>query len=312
VLSFVLGVVFLTGAVESHRLNPQAYDVHLPFLLLLFVVALDLFPSAKRPRSQRILAALCGVSLAMAELTRPFMVYLLPLLMLPAVGLMRGQRCLLYFFLPLILLSGTWHAHLAIRHHQLVWSNHAGFNLSKAWPMVDAPALVEERNDAPLQPGRRSNLNTDEHSENSRRLTRAVLAYVITHPVDATRNALRRLYALLYEVPIFYRVAGTPEVNAPFYRGFIRVCSLWWLVNLLALSLSILRRRAPAAWATGAASLTIAMTGLIFFLAVGELGEAFRFVLSILPLFAALPMTWPWQLGRADLRSPRPAVSLNL
>ncbi len=200
ILSFLLSATFLTGAIEIHRLNPQIYDVVCPFLLLLFIVTLDLFPSAGRLRTRRLCAALCGLSLTMAELTRPFMVFVVPFLVLSAVGVMRGKRCLPYFFVPLLLLSGSWHAQVAIRYQRLAWTNHTGFNLLHAWPMVHRPQLVPELHSTPLARGRRLNLNTDEHSENSRRLARAVLAYVVAHPAHATLHGLERIYDLLYRV----------------------------------------------------------------------------------------------------------------
>lgn len=311
ILSFLLSATFLTGAIEIHRLNPQIYDVVCPFLLLLFIVTLDLFPSAGRLRTRRLCAALCGLSLTMAELTRPFMVFVVPFLVLSAVGVMRGKRCLPYFFVPLLLLSGSWHAQVAIRYQRLAWTNHTGFNLLHAWPMVHRPQLVPELHSTPLARGRRLNLNTDEHSENSRRLARAVLAYVVAHPAHATLHGLERIYDLLYRVVPFFGAVGSVEPNYPIYRGLVRACALWWLLNLAAFVSSVLLPRASGraspAWATSTGALIMAMSGSIFFLAIGDHGEEYRFLISILPLFAALPECRPWRFPIAAALDSAPS-----
>jgi hypothetical protein len=88
-----------------------------------------------------ILALFSGLSLSMAELLRPFFIYLLPIPFL--FSLLRFKKksiaSCLFFLAPILLFSGGWHVRTALLVKQLSWSNHSGFNMVRAWPEVTWP-----------------------------------------------------------------------------------------------------------------------------------------------------------------------------
>jgi len=138
-----------------------------------------------------------------------------------------------------------------------------------------------------------------------------VLAYVVAHPAHAALHGLERIYDLLYRVVPFFGAVGSVEPNYPIYRGLVRACALWWLLNLAAFVSSVLLPRASGraspAWATSTGALIMAMSGSIFFLAIGDHGEEYRFLISILPLFAALPECRPWRFPIAAALDSAPS-----
>jgi hypothetical protein len=288
-----LGLVFLAATVLVHPGNPQTYDIFYPLFVLAFGLALR---RAARPAGSRAGWALAaGFLLAMAELSRPFVVLGLPLVVaLAALAVARRPRQhLAALLLPVLLLSGGWHGWLAVRHGQLASTNHAGQNLRRAWPMavVPRPPLVPEVNSERLGPGRWPNLNTAEHLENSRRLQRAVLRYVRTHPLGSARHALGRLRALLLDVRTdIYRHRPRHWVLV-LYRPLVRAAVAWLTLNALLLVSGLLvdgrRRRRLLA---DPDSILIVITAFsACALAVGDAQEEARFLISLLPLLAAVP-----------------------
>ena len=86
----------------------------------------------------------CGrACLALLELTRPFMIFLLPLFLVVEwhriyLHAPRRQSALAAFLLPVVVLSGGWHLHLFLAHdHQIAWTNISGYNLQRAWEDFD-------------------------------------------------------------------------------------------------------------------------------------------------------------------------------
>ena len=231
-----------------------------------------------------------GLALTSAELTRPYFIYLLPVLLILACLALRpsGRRSVALFLLPVILLSGSWHFHIARTQGQLAWTNHSGFNLQRGWSMVTPPPLVEEVGNTPLAPGRWINLNTAEHSENSRRLTAAVVDYIRANPVPAMRHVIYRLREFMsmktatYEFQptqpglIIYRIAG--------WLGFL------WLAAQSVRAVVALFRRQWAAFLTPESQLIAIAAASILVLSLGEAYEEARLVVTVLPLLAALPI----------------------
>lgn len=201
--SFVTAVILLTGAAAIHPGNPMVADAYFPLFILLFVMFLQ--RTLMRTGSsglQALLAAGAGFCLTMAELTRPFLfsIVIYVAVCVSAMLWTRSRRQVMAFLIPLMVFTGGWHAHQAWRFGQLTWSNHVGFNLIRAWPMVGVVPLAPEPGNAPLAPGRDPNINTGEHFENSQRLTRAVAQFVRHHPVTAIKHAIRRVQALVIQV----------------------------------------------------------------------------------------------------------------
>lgn len=201
-LSFFLSIFFLYVTVIIHRGGPQGYDIFLPLFFLLYLVLLKkaVNSSNKNKVSIWLLPFLSGFFLSMTELSRPFVVYIIPLFIVFAY--FRFKKCCLkkqfiVFVIPIILFSGTWHCHLFTAHNQISFSNHSGFNLARAWLQVpvewvtkngwggqmasfwiEVPPveLLTEVHNAPLYDGGWANLNTEEHTENSDRLQSAIFA----------------------------------------------------------------------------------------------------------------------------------------
>jgi hypothetical protein len=133
VFSLAISLVFLWSTLIVTQPNPQLYDVLLPLFFLLFALCLRKARlRAARGRSALGYAALAGFFLSMAELSRPFVLLILPFFFIAAYQFLRGapKRCLAAFLLPLVLLSGGWHLKLGLLNDgQVIWSSHGGFNL---------------------------------------------------------------------------------------------------------------------------------------------------------------------------------------
>ena len=291
VVAFLVALLFLHVTTKVHPGNPQNYDLFFPLFFLLFLLALG---RACRTGDRFLMPSLAGFFLSMTELTRPFLIYLLPLLVAGALlALARGvgKRQLLPFILPILLISGGWHAYLLAAHGQIAFSNNVGFNVARVWPQIPAVTLIEEPDYAPLAPGRWANLNTAEHGENSRRAQQAQLQYWLAHPIDSLLFASDRLAQLL---------AGSTEFGGfvPESRWFgvyaiiVRLLSSLFLLcaGLLVVDACVHPRRIPTLLAQ-TDNLTLLFTiSCALLLAAGEIREEPRLLLSILPLLATLPV----------------------
>jgi len=137
VCSLAIGLVFLRSTLIVTRPNPQIYDILLPLFFLVFALCLrEARLRLARGRSALGIAALAGFFLSMAELSRPFVLLILPFFLIVAHQFLRGapKRCLAAFLLPIVLLSGGWHLKLLLLDDgQVIWSSHGGFNLYRAW-----------------------------------------------------------------------------------------------------------------------------------------------------------------------------------
>lgn len=295
VVAFLVALPSMWGTVVVHRGNPQVYDVVYPFLILGFVGLLTILKHRGwlQPRFVILLSCLAGVILASAELTRPFVLYLMPLLLVGGILVIRplGRPSYVAFVLPLVLISGLWHLHQAAAHGQLLWTNHSGFNLVRAWSDTPTPVLVPEPGAVPIAPGRWENLNTAEHLTNSRILQAAVLGQVARHPWQAATQALQKLFYFASAPTEIY--THTPDQPAlVVYRSASLLLFLLLFANALLLFLLFLE--APKRALTLLAEpqnllICVAICSLVF-LALGEAEEEARLVLSILPMVAGLPM----------------------
>jgi hypothetical protein len=292
-VSFALSVVFLWATVVIHPGNPQIYDIFLPLFSLLFVVFLQWGISrAGSSGSSKTLDFYCcasGFCLSMAELMRPFVILLVPVLLFCAYQALKefSVRRFLYFLAPLALFSGTWHAYVGYQYGQVTWSNQSGFNLINAWPKAQMPELVPEINNKPLAPLRPLNFNTAEHAENSRRLQKAVLQYMLEHPIDSMGNVLMQVGALLFGKT--QMLSHRPDVwQFWIYRPCVWLACVALFANAAMLCIRVGTYRLPVLGIPENMLIIIA-TSYIFLFAIGENGEQARFLLSILPLIAALP-----------------------
>lgn len=295
--------VFLWSTLLIHPGNPENYDVLFAFFNLLFVASLSGVRQLDgHPRTAVVSAILCvlaGFSLSMFELLRPFVFYLLPVLLLCAFQKLKTMpiKYFVAFMLPVVLLSGSWHGFIAARHGQISWSNHTGFNLIRAWPMVDQPQLVTESNDQPLAPDRLENLNTREHLENSRRLQARILEFIVTHPRTSLENVAHRMYQFL-KVPTDLHINNPPYPELWLYRVLVWLGCLAVVRNLVLLVYRTVSSRRLDRFGDPENILSCIAFFYIVLMAVGEAGEESRFWISVLPLLAAL-------LPLVDLRQDR-------
>jgi hypothetical protein len=195
IATFAVSVVFLASTVAIHPGNPQVYDVVYPFLNMVFLVLLaGGLRAAPGSRVRLVLLGLAGLTLSVVGLTRPFAVFLLPLVVLLVVRRLklRQRREVLVFVAGICLLALPWHLQLLVRHGQPTMSNHTGFNLRNAWPMVPMPPLIPEDRTLPNRW-----FNNPQHIVNSHLVQGAILGYIVQHPGLALVNVGRRLNAML-------------------------------------------------------------------------------------------------------------------
>jgi len=283
--SLIAACVFLWATVIIHPLNPQIYDILYPFFLLGFIFALERARRIRTTNRVRVLGSIsAGTLLSMAELSRPFVLYLLPVLLLMATISLRvvGRKAITYLLLPLLVISGSWHLYIGIAHGQLIWSNHSGFNIQRSWPDLPVAALIPEPNSAPLGPGHWPNLNTVEHQVNSGRLEAALFSYALDHPFDLVVGIAQRAWIFATGPTAIYGHQPTHLVLW-LYRPLVWLSALALVFRLCRCALAARRYpvwifEQPANQATLAAALTILV------LAVGESGEQARFLLSVVPL----------------------------
>jgi len=282
-VAFVVSLTFLWATVLIHPAVPEIYDILCPFFLLGFICLIQRASHAIGNGRQISICFMAGLMLSMAELVRPFVLYLLPPLIILALAGLRGVgwRPIACFFLPLLLLSGSWHLYIGLAHGELAWTNHSGFNLKRAWPMAPMPALLSEPNDAPLAPHRWANLDTLEHQENSRLVENAVVSYVVNNP-------LRALTALGGHVIEMLSAPTAVNGHQPQHPILWLYRPLVWCGGL-ALLLRFMRfvgaaRRRPSWIIEGAVnqSAVIAMLSILI-LGAGERGEEGRLMISVLP-----------------------------
>jgi hypothetical protein len=294
--SFLLSIAFLYVTKVVHPGNPQDYDIFFPLFFLAFLAFLKLHTRAPESGPGRAWLLPCGAGfcLSMAELSRPFMIFLLPLLLLGAYFILAAggqRRPFLVFLIPVLLFSGVWHVYLLAAHGQLTFSNHAGFNISRAWPQIPAVPMVEETHAAPLASGRWPNLNTDEHALNNQRLQAAQFQYWFAHPAQSVLFAFSRVNDLLSgDTKRGFYPPDLPWLGL--YVFLVRLTSSLVMLGAIILLIDVWRHlpRLPSLLSHLDNLLLLSATLFILFQAVGEAGEEPRLLLSLLPFFAVLPI----------------------
>lgn len=295
--------VFLWCTVLIHPGNPQLYDIIFPFVNLLFIIALKHVRTddgaSESTVASLLLCVLAGFGLSMVELLRPFVFLLMPFLLFCVYQKLKRMpiKYFMCFLVPVLLFSGSWHVYIAARHGQITWSNHSGFNLMRAWPMVERPLLVPEPNDQPLAPGHLANLNTLEHLENSRRLQAGLLRFLVTHPLESLENIVVRLCTFL-TVPTKLSLNDPPYPELWLYRVLVWLGCLAVVRNLVVLAYRTVSSRSLDRFGDPANILSCMALAYIILMAVGDAGEESRFWISVLPLLAAL-------LPRVDVQQNR-------
>jgi 4-amino-4-deoxy-L-arabinose transferase-like glycosyltransferase len=292
---FFISCLFLFCAITIHRGNPQGYDVFLPCLLVLFLYCAQSGGVAASQASKLKYAVLAGVCLSLAELTRPFMIYLVPLLIILMLLGYRGQdktvrsKLMLGFLMPIILISGSLHLSLYINHQQLNFSNHAGFNLHRAWSrLVPVPALLEEPKLFQANPERWENFNTKEHQLNSQRMQDAIFKHWLTQPVQSLSFGINLLRDFMSAPTAIYEHKPT-SIFLQSYQLLYQVLSGVMLLNCVIVlgGVGFLSKNKVQDLMTTDNLIILLGTSLLVIFAISEKAEEARFVISTLPFVAA-------------------------
>jgi len=298
IASFFISTIFLYATVKIHPGNPQVYDILFPLFFLMYVFlikkSVDKEFLDKSKTGIIILTILSGFFLSMAELSRPFVIFILPLLVLSSYFILKESSLMnqfTFFIIPVILLSGMWHLHLLINYGQISFTNHSGFNLTRAWK-IPPVKLIEEIHDTPLGDGMWDNLNTEEHTINSNLLQKAVFTYWLKNPKASILMAIERINIFLS--------ANTEYKYKPeskwfgLYKLLVKITSSLLLVNFGILILFIFNNFNPSQIVRSLTNtenlMIIFATYCIAILSIGESGEEPRLLISILPMLATLPM----------------------
>ena len=319
-VTLVASGLFLFCAAEVHQGNPQDYDVFLPFFLLLFVYFFKQSTETQEPLLQCLSALLAGFFLSHAELTRPFMIYLLPVV--SGLALYRlwklpgrpSRQIAVLFFIPVLLFSGTIHLNLLLKHHQLTFSNNAGYNLSRAWGrLIVVPELIAEPQ-LPRRSGRWPDLDTDEHKTNSERFQNAVIQQWVKHPIQSISFALSLINDFMVgETRIYSHDPNSIFIQT--YKLLYKLLASVLIINLIVLVyIEFAGSNDRIGNLTETDNLVIWLTGcLMVLMAIGEKGEGARFVISILPMLAFVPLarSGPGHPGGEKPFSPRNQIEFR-
>ena len=286
-----VGAIFFRSILLIHPGNPQYYDVLLPSLILLFLLFAEWSFTFKNEWGLAILLALmAGICLGISELTRPYMLALLPFLLAYAgFHYLKNRQIAAFiaFLLPVLLISGSWHAKLIIHNNgQVIWSNSSGTNLYRAWSgFVDNESLEKELQEEapPLLYGRWENLNTQVHFENSQKRKAYVWKGIRSQPGRALQRLWKKILIFVQPQTAIYE--HKPEgTYIALYR--ILVKGIFLIFPLLVFWGLRKIGKAPAYFFSWEWYILMITGFLSLMPIIGESGEEARFVISVLPFLS--------------------------
>jgi hypothetical protein len=319
-LSFATCVVFLasTSKIATVGGNQQGYDVYFPLMLMLAIGFTVRAGQAASSRSAIAFAVAAGLSAAIMELLRPFGLFLLLVLGLYAALLLYRQRkpALLGMLVPILLISGVWHAKLVVFNGgQIIWSNNGGHNLYNSW----GPLISEKPDPGPFSPAEKEAMmhqefvnskhpelrhDSEYHTELSRVRAREVKRWIVSHPAESLRHVsvgLKRLFQP--KIIVFTMIWGDnkedkiklkselvpkgPEIDV--YPYFVWTTTAWFALNLLLLPVAVVSRRTLAVFRLPESAFLVSGIMITAVTVIGERGEEARFLFTLLPLLAAYP-----------------------
>lgn len=292
-LSSMFAVVMINGVTRLHSGNPQLYDIYFPMFVILYFYFVRRAMSGLETKWGRAWLFLGGFWLSMAELTRPFF-FLIVLLLVPATFyklylLRRGQQ-FVYFAIPIIMLSGLWHLHMAVSFGQATWTNHSGYNLQRGWDHVPIPAEIVEKDNAPLGPRRLPNLNTAEHTTNNYERQKAIITNLVRSPFE-NRLFQHGMSHMVEMLKPRTNMGGRENIRMPFYERSANIATIFLLVNMFIILTYLVML--PLDWRSQVTSnrnwQVVTAVLCLLILGIGESGEEMRFFISVLPLFSAMP-----------------------
>jgi hypothetical protein len=285
----LLGLLLIRPGIEVHAGNPAIYD---PIFAALLLGYFALISKWLRSRHIAWLAA-AGLTLAMLELIRPFMVLLLPVFLLVDVHRIlcttpQLRSALAAFLLPVVLLSGSWHLHLYLVHDgQITWTNVSGYNLQRAWGDFDS-----EIRDAKhvIQPPRFNglwdDLNRTDVYQSSEAIKNLIIAKILGDPVRAVGYALDRI-AVFGSAPTKIYEYDPQGNDIALYRGAVVILNLLLIIYTVVGAI-ILLHRYHCPWFNHRWWFATCVLLIALLVAVSERGEEGRFLFSILPMLLAV------------------------
>ena len=227
------------------------------------------------------------------------MFVLLPLLLIFSFIHLYKKKWLVcgLFLLPILFLSGGWHCKLYVYNDgQLLATNNSGFNLRRCWepvfPLPEAAVKLEE--------GWKF-YNNPRHIQVSNQLKSEIVQFIIENPFVSAKHTLDRIAELFAPklrdrvMPLQAGVAKPLPANHPWlpvYVIFVRLSGVFLLVSLIMAIHQWLKKPTWRFFGNEAWILLFFTSASIFILAVGESGEDYRFLISVLPCLAAIaPVT---------------------
>lgn len=311
-VSFVSSIVFLLVTGFEHRRMPEVYDIFAPLCFLLFLLCLKLATKeVAYGRDSLCLAA--GFFLSMVELLRPYVIAILPFLLLFAyLGLRRhGRGHIAYFLIPLLLFSGSWHLKLLyFNDGQIIWSNFSGYNMIRCWRQLYPDMRgIEYRDPLRGSGAKREYINSPAFARSSIELRREMTPEIVGHPI---RSAMFVLGTRIPEVLNGYSAKKMPFVSPVLQRlhpPIIWVSALLMYIYLLFAVARSVQKRTLDGLAEPECILAFYVISSVFIFAIGEYGEEFRFLISLSPLFAAFPVSKVGELAVAVRRHAQGRVA---
>jgi 4-amino-4-deoxy-L-arabinose transferase-like glycosyltransferase len=285
----LVGVFLANRGAEVHAGNPANYDPLFAFLLLGYFLLIGTWERGRRP----VWLAAAGLSLSLLELTRPFMIFLLPLFLLVEwhrihLNAHRRRLAVAAFLLPVVALSGGWHMHLFLAHdHQIAWTNISGYNLQRAWEDLDPEIrAVQHLDQLPRNGALWADLNTTEIYMRSEELKRMIVGKIRENPAGAAAHVMNRLATFVSSPTEMY--GHNPQgLDIEVYRKLVSALVLLLPFYVVVSAVSLLRRRRwpwlERRWWLAASTLLIALL-----VTLGEQGEEGRFLFTILPMLLAV------------------------
>lgn len=222
---------------------------------------------------------LVGVTLAWLDSLRPFMMLVVPLLVLWLLLRARGStpwRTTVWLLLPL-LPNLVWHAYHIGVLGQLSWSSHAGMNIGRAW--IPAAALDAMRN-AP------TDMNSSAYLAVSNALLAETRAWIIANPAAAFERTFALLGAMLV-VPVEMSRLNDGGVYTVIVHPHDPL--VWGYRLLLAGALLLQIVWAAVGWGVGTGWRqatwlhAVVVVGIIALTALTEYGEQARFIAALVP-----------------------------
>ena len=224
-----------------------------------------------------------GLLLAWLDSLRPFMMVLVPLVLMWVVLSTRnlpGRASYGWLLFPL-LGNLLWHTYHIVVLDQWSSSSHAGMNIARAW--IPADALTAMRQAPP-------DMNSSGYLAASNALTAQTLAWIGAHPLDALQRAGQLLWAML-AIPVemsrlndggVYTVISHP---APVLVWGYRVLMMSALVlqGMLVLTGWQREENGVRRWRQGIWLHAVLVVMIIGITALSEYGEQARFVAAMVP-----------------------------